>query len=439
MFTKQTYQKRRTQFMKKMKSGACLLFSAPAVVRNNDVEHPYRQDSNFYYLTGFEEPHAVALFLPKAKKDKFILFCRPKNPSQEIWVGKRAGLQGTVNQFGANKAYPINDLHKQLTKHLQGNKALYYQLGICEQQDDLIKGQLNKLRSQVRAGITYPTEIKDPTSIIHEMRLIKTPEEIKAIKEAIQISAEGHEVAMQIAKPGLNEYEVDAALQYYFRSNGSKRLGYPNIVASGDNATTLHYTENNRKMKSGDLLLIDAGTEMHYLTADITRTFPVNGKFTKEQAAVYQVVLNAQKAAIKRVKPGVTFQSIHDLTVRKITEGLKSLGVLKGPIKRLIEKQSYTKFYMHRTSHWLGMDVHDAGAYQEKGKSRKLKAGMILTVEPGLYFRKNQKGCPAKYKGIGVRIEDDVLVTRSGCQVLSKAAPKEIHEIESIVGLAEAF
>ncbi len=434
MLSSQVYKQRRAKLMKQMKEGACLIFSAPVVKRNNDVEYDYRQDSNFYYLTGFEEPEAALLLLPKAKKDKIILFCRPKDKAQEIWVGHREGVAGAKKNFGADKAHPIATLHKQLSTYLQGSKVLYYSLGSQKYCDALVTRQLNHLRAQVRSGMSYPTEIKDPVGFISEMRLFKSKEEIDALKEATQISSEGHEMAMRMTVPGINEYEIDATLQYCFRSSGSVRLGYPNIVASGVNATTLHYTKNNRKMKSGDLLLIDAGTEADYFTADITRTFPVNGKFTKEQAAIYSIVLKAQKAAIHHVKPGVTFQSVHNVAVRKLSEGLKSLGVLKGTLKQIIEKESYSRFYMHRTSHWLGMDVHDCGAYQINGKSRKLEPGMVLTVEPGLYFRKDEKGYPAKYRGIGIRIEDDILVTRSGNQVLSEAAPKEIKDIEAIVG-----
>ncbi len=434
MQSKRLFKKHRDEFMRKIQHGAALFLSAPVAKRNNDVEHEYRQDSDFYYLTGFEEPESACLLLPKAKKEKFILFVRPNNPQEELWVGKRAGVKGAMREFGADKAYPISELPSRIEQYISGEKAFYFQIGMRPELDRMILEKMKMLQARVRAGITAPSDIRDPAVILHEMRLVKNSEEIESLRRASESSALAHEMAMRACKPGRNEYEIDAVLKYYFRKCGSPRMGYPTIVASGPNATTLHYNENNRKMKSGELLLIDAGTEMNYMTADITRTFPVNGKFTREQKCVYSIVLAAQDAAIRHVRPGVTFQSVHEVAVRKLTEGLKQIGVLKGTVKKLIEKKSYVRFYMHRTGHWLGMDVHDCGAYYQNGKSRKLKPGMVLTVEPGLYFRSEDKSYPAKFRGIGVRIEDDVLVTKKGREVLTFKAPRTISHIESIVG-----
>ncbi len=434
MIPKSEFKNRRNRFMRQMKDGVALFLSAPVAVRNNDVEHEFRQDSNFYYLTGFDEPEAACLLIPHGRKERFVLFVRPRNRDQEIWVGHRAGAEGALKHYGADKAYPISELPKKLEQYLAGAKVLYYQMGVRPEMDKTISDELNTLRSRVRSGASWPTEFKDPAAIVHEMRLIKSPEEIKVLKRACDVSAKAHEMAMRATKPGLFEYDVDAALKYYFRKSGSGRMGYPTIVASGPNATTLHYNANSRKMHSGELLLIDAGTEIDYMTADITRTFPVNGKFTPAQKAVYSAVLDAQYAAVKHVRPGVTFFSVHEAAVKKLAEGLKRLGILKGPVKKIIEKKEYGRFYMHRTGHWLGMDVHDCGAYQIDGKSRKLEAGMVLTVEPGLYFRHDEKSYPSQFRGIGVRIEDDVFVTRSGCEVLSEKAPKKIPDLEKIIG-----
>ena len=434
MSTNAIFKKRRAEFMRRMKEGAALILSAPVAVRNNDVEHEYRQDSNFYYLTGFEEPESACLLMPHGTKEKYVLFVRSRNPKEEVWVGHRAGVEGAVKRFGADKAYSIAEFPKRLEEYLAGTKVFYFQMGTRPEADKMIIEKFNGLRAKARAGLSSPSDLRDPAAILHEMRLIKSTEEIKALRAACDASAKAHEMAMRATKPGMNEYEIDAVLKYFFRDSGSPRMGYPTIVASGLNATTLHYNENNRKMKSGDLLLIDAGTEIDYMTADITRTFPVSGKFTKEQKAVYSVVLDAQYAAIRHVKPGVTFNSVHDVAVKKLVEGLKNMGVLKGPIQKLIEKKSYARFYMHRTGHWLGMDVHDCGAYYTNEKSRKLEKGMVLTVEPGLYFRVEEKFYPSKFRGIGVRIEDDVLVTAKGSEVLSRKAPKTVAELEAIVG-----
>jgi len=434
MLPKQVFKKRREAFMRQMKEGVALFLSAPSMIRNNDVEQEFRQDSNFYYLTGFDEPDSACLLLPRGKKEKYILFVRPRNKNEEIWVGHRAGVEGAVKEFRADKAYPMSELASRLDPYLAGSKILYFQMGARPEIDKLITEKLSHLRARARAGLLAPSEFRDPMTIVHEMRLIKSPQELRALREASSVSAKAHEMAMRATKPGLYEYEVDAILKYYFRRSGSPRLGYPTIVASGHNATTLHYNANNRKMKSGDLLLIDAGTEIDYMTADITRTFPVNGKFTQPQAAVYALVLEAQAAAIRHVRPGVTFESVHEIAVKKLTEGLKKLGVLKGSVRKLIENKSYVRFYMHRTGHWLGMDVHDSGAYYTNGKSRKLQPGMVLTVEPGLYFRSDEKAYPRQFRGIGVRIEDDVVVTRAGREVLTQEAPRTISELESIIG-----
>jgi len=422
---------RREKFMQQMRSGAAIFCSAPVSNRNGDVEYEYRQDSDFYYLTGFDEPESVAVFLPEHKEHKYVLFVRKKDKEKETWTGRRAGVEGAVEKFGAAKAFAIDEIDKELPELLKNIDILYFRFGRNEEFNlRVIKlvqhSQL--MRPRTGKGIT---SIVDPSSILHEMRLIKNADDLTLARRAAQISGEAHRTAMQACRPGMWEYELEALIEYHFRKNGCLSPGYPTIVGSGANATILHYNTNTDQIKDGDLVLIDAGAEFGFYSGDVTRTFPANGKFTDAQRDVYQLVLDAQMAAIAMVMPGATANDVHDHVVEILTEGMVRLGLLQGDIKELIKEGKYKKFYMHRTSHWLGMDVHDAGMYQAGDKARSLMPGMILTVEPGLYISGNDPEVDQKYWDIGVRIEDDVLVTENGHEVLTTAAPKSVDDIEA--------
>lgn len=425
---------RRSAFARRMGKGAvAVLVGSQESRRNGDVNHDFRQDSDFHYLTGFDEPDAVAVIAPQ-HKHPFILFVRPRDPAMETWNGPRAGVDGARRRFGADEAFPISRLDEMLPNYLAGTERLLYKMGRDGAFDNRMIALLNKMRAQARSGISAPSALEDPTGILAEMRLFKGPEELASLRKAIQLTAEGHQAAMAATRPGRHEFEVQAEMERVFRAGGSPRLGYQSIVGSGANATILHYILNDRKMKAGDLLLIDAGTEFGYYTADVTRTFPVSGRFTPEQRAVYQVVLDSQEAAIRKVRPGVSFQAVHDAAVEVLTEGCRKLGLLKGRTQSLIKSGAFRVYYMHRTSHWLGMDVHDAGRYKEGEHWRRLEPGMVLTVEPGLYIAPDCRKAPARYRGIGVRIEDDILVTKDGRENLSGMIPKSADEMEAAVG-----
>lgn len=406
-----------------------VLPAAPVYVRNNDVDHDYRQDSDLYYLTGFAEPESVLVL--SAKGRKATMFVRPRDPEREVWDGPRAGVDGAKADFGADEAHPIKDLDEGLTKLFENVSRVYYRLGRNRAFDDILLRAIDRTRGRARTGVSWPTEVIDAgQQVLHEMRLFKAPSDLDAMKAAMSITEEAHLRAMRTAKPGMHEYEVEALLLETFRRRGSDRPAYGSIVGSGPNATVLHYRANNRKMEPGDLLLIDAGCEYDYYASDVTRTFPVSGKFSREQRAVYELVLEAQAAGIEATRPGTTLEEIHGKSVRVLTEGLVRLGLLSGSVDTLIEKEEYKPFYMHRTSHWLGMDVHDVGAYFVEGKARKLEPGMVLTVEPGIYIAKDNDKVAPEWRGIGVRIEDDILVTGDGPVNLTAAIPKTVSEIE---------
>jgi Xaa-Pro aminopeptidase len=425
-------RQRREAFKRRIKGGAAIFPAAPMAVRNNDVEHEYRQDTDFFYLTGFEEPNAVAVLAPDNPEQRFVLFVQPKDREREVWTGWRAGEEGAVRDFGADAAFTIDKLDEQLPRLVGKAEKLYYRFG-DPAFDERVAGWMRQFqRERQRTGMG-PTCIVDPAEVLHEMRLIKDEEDLALLRRAVDISADGHMAALRGLRPTHYEYEIEATLRYVFRRHGSPRPGYPPIVASGPNATILHYTTNNRRIEEGDLLLIDAGTEYGYFTGDITRTYPASGTFTQEQAAVYQIVLDAQMEAIKAVRPGATFIEPHDRAVRVLTEGLARLGLLEGDPDKIIEEGGYKKFYMHRTSHWLGMDVHDAGPYKVADEWRRLEPGMVLTIEPGIYIAADLEDVEPRYRGIGVRIEDDVLVTASGNEVLSARVPKTIEEIEGLM------
>jgi len=422
---------RRTQLLEAIGDGVAVFPSAPLAVRNHDVEHPYRQDSDLYYLTGLDEPESVLVLTNQHEDHRAILFVRPKKREREMWDGPRAGVEGAVEAFGADVAFPIDELSKRLPDYLGNVERLHYRLAQNDEADAKLFDCLNLLRRGGRRGVTAPATIIDSSVHLHEMRLRKSDAELATMGRAAAITKEAHLRAMQIARPGMHEYEIDAELLHIFRKHGSERPAYESIVGSGPNATILHYRAGDRVMKDGELLLIDAGCELGYYASDVTRTFPVNGKFTDEQRAVYEVVLHAQKACIKEVKPGATLEALHEGAVRSITEGLIDIGLLEGDLDALIEDKKYEPFYMHRTSHWLGMDVHDVGHYYVDGKHRPLEPGFVLTVEPGVYIATDAEGVDERWRGIGVRIEDDVLVTKSGHEVLTAGIPKEIDQVEA--------
>jgi Xaa-Pro aminopeptidase len=424
---------RREELMKRIGGGAAIFPAAPTAIRNNDVEHEYRQDTDFYYLTGFQEPNAVAVLTPDHPDHRFVLFVQPKDREREVWTGWCAGEEGARRDYGADAAFTIDKLDEELPKLVGKADRIYYRFGSDPTFDERLVGFMRRFQRERQRNGVGPTSVIDPAELLHEMRLIKTGDDLQLLRRAVDISCEGHMSALRALRPGMYEYEIEAVLRYVFRKNGSPRHGYAPIVASGANATVLHYTANDRRIEDGELLLIDAGAEFGYFTGDVTRTFPAGGSFTEAQAEVYKTVLDAQTEAIKALRPGATFIEPHDRAVRVLVEGLIRMGLLEGEADKLIEEGEYKKFYMHRTSHWLGMDVHDAGPYKVADEWRRLEPGMVLTVEPGLYIAEDLEGVPPRYRGIGVRIEDDVLVTEGGNEVLSARVPKTIEEIEGVM------
>ncbi len=417
-----------TERMASASPGAvAVLPSAPVFRRNNDVDHEYRQDSDLFYLTGFDEPESVAVF--DAKDGKFTLFVRPRDPDREIWDGPRAGVDGAKSIHGADEAWPIAELDEKLPALLQDRARLYYRIGQNRPFDDRVLGALDRVRARARAGVVAPGEIVDPGSILHDMRLRKSPGEVETMRSAARITREAHELAMRRAQPGMHEYEVEALLLDTFRRHGSERPAYGSIVGSGPNACVLHYRKNDRRIDQGDLLLIDAGCELGYYASDVTRTFPVARGFSREQQAIYELVLEAQLAAIPAARPGATLEQIHGICVQVVTRGLVRLGLLSGEVDDLVRDGGYKKFFMHRTSHWLGMDVHDVGNYFVQGKARPLEPGMVLTVEPGIYIGPNEGSVAPEWRSIGVRIEDDVVVTEAEPDVLTAGIPKTVQEV----------
>jgi len=431
-FHADTFTRRRSAFLDAMIAAAgpdavAVLPAAPVFPRNNDVEHEYRQDSDFFYLTGFDEPESVAVL--DAGTRKLTLFVRPRDRDREVWDGPRAGVDGAKSRFGADEAFVVSELREKLPGYLQNKKRVYYRLGSNRGFDDKLLGAIDRVRGKQRTGVTAPQEIVDPGAILHEMRLHKTPGEVDTMRAAARITREAHELAMGRARPGMHEYEVEALLLDTFRRHGSERPAYGSIVGSGPNACVLHYRRNDRRMDTGDLLLIDAGCEYGYYASDVTRTFPVGRDFSREQQAIYELVLEAQLQGIAATRPGATLDAIHQGCVRIITAGLVRLGLLQGDVDKLIESEGYKRLFMHRTSHWLGMDVHDVGAYYDHGKARPLEAGMVLTVEPGIYIAPDDEKVAPEWRGIGVRIEDDVLVTPGAPEVLTAGIPKSVEEV----------
>lgn len=423
------FKARRERALASLGSGAFVLFSAPFALRNNDVEHEWRQHSDFHFLTGFDEPESVAV-LRGAPEPRFVLFVRPRDPEREVWDGPRAGVEGAVAEFGADEAFPIAELSAKLPGLLENVETLSHELGAERSNDDIVLAAIDNLRRRARRGVGYPRTIVEPASVLHELRLRKAPGELSLMRRAAEITEQGHREVMAGTKPGMYEYEAEALLRAVFRRNGSERHAYPPIVASGANSTILHYRKNDRRMLDGDLLLVDAGSEYGYYASDVTRTFPVNGRFSPAQRAVYEIVLAAELDAIRAVQIGATVDDVHKVAVRTVTQGLIDLGVIQGPLDKALEEERHKPWFMHRTSHWLGMDVHDVGGYHVRGAPRPLEAGMVLTVEPGLYFSAGDQRVPAELRGIGVRIEDDVAVTDTAPLVLTESIPKRIDDVE---------
>jgi Xaa-Pro aminopeptidase len=433
------FKKRRKQLMQRIGIGNIALISSAGVrVRNRDVDYPFRQDSDFYYLTGFNEPDALAVFIPGRSQGEYILFCREFDEKKALWEGAHAGLEGAIKHYAADDSFPIDDIDDIVSGMLENKTKVFYPMGRDTDLDHSLQEWIRHIRSQSRSGVMAPAELASIEPIVHEMRLFKSAAELKLMRYAAQISAEAHVKAMQLCVAGKYEYQVEADIVHHFMQSGLRNVAYPSIVAGGKNACTLHYTENSDKLKNGDLLLIDAGAECDHYAADITRTFPVSGKFSEPQALLYQLVLDAQFAAIEQIRPNVPWNAAHDASVDVLTKGLVKLGLLKGTVSKLIKNEKYKQFYMHRIGHWLGMDVHDVGDYKIHQEWRLLQAGMVLTVEPGLYIPENCKSVDKKWRGIGIRIEDDVLVTKNGYEILTHEVPKTITEIETLMAEAKS-
>ncbi len=431
---KKEYPQRRRRLMQMMEHDSiAILPAAPMLVRNRDVEHAYRPDSNFFYLSGFAEPEAVIVLIPGRPQGEYILFCQERDPKMEMWNGPRAGQEGACSEYGADDAFPIEDLDEILPSLLEDREKVFYTMGFSAEFDHKMMEWLNLVREKSRVGVHAPSEFVALDHLLHEMRLFKSRSEIKIMRDAAKISAKAHCRAMQRCRPGMMEYQLEAELLYEFAQHGCREQAYQTIVGGGANACILHYIKNDAELQDGDLVLIDAGAENKYYASDITRTFPVNGKFSAPQKAIYEIVLAAQDAAIDAVRPGNHWNDPHYAAVRAITKGLQKLGLIKGDLRTLIKEEAYRRFFPHRTGHWLGMDVHDVGEYKIDGVWRLLEPGMVLTVEPGIYIPPGSKGIAKKWWGIGVRIEDDILVTRDGHEILSNGTPKTVDEIETLI------
>ncbi len=426
------FERRRRGVMQLMGEGIAILPTNTHHPRNGDAFYPFRPDSDFYYLTEFPEPDAMAVLIPNRAEGEYILFCRESDEVRERWEGRRAGLGGAKAHFGADEAYPIDQMDRILPTLLENRDKVFHFPGRYPEFDRSLFEWINDIKTKVRGGVHAPSDFVDLSHILHELRLVKRADELRVMRRAAKLSAKGHVRAMQRCKPGLFEYEVQAELEYEFYRGGAKSPAYTSIVASGANACVLHYTENDSKCKDGDLLLIDAGAEIDCYAADITRTFPVNGKFTSEQRAVYELVLAAQTAAIEVLKPDADWMTYHDAAVEVLTRGMIELGLLKCGYDEAIEQKHYQRFYMHRTGHWLGMDVHDVGDYKVDDAWRVLEPGMVLTVEPGLYINPS-KDIDQRWHNIGVRIEDDVVITKKGNDIISRDVPVDPDEIEAIM------
>lgn len=427
------FLRRRKQLMRMTgRESIVIVAAAPERIRSNDAHYPYRQDSDFHYLTGFPEPEAVVALIPGRAHGEHILFCRERDPERERWDGPRAGAEGAVEQYGFDDAFPIGDIDDILPGMIEGRERVYYHFGRDTDFDLKLMGWVNRVRSLVRAGAKPPHEFVALGHLLHDMRLYKSRAELRVMRRAARITADAHVRAMRAVRPGMNEGAIEAEVLHEFRTQAAV-AAYEPIVGGGANACVLHYRGNSAPLRDGDLLLLDAGAEYQCYAADVTRTFPVNGRYSPEQRAIYDVVLEAQLAAIDAARPGNSWIAPHDAALRAITRGLIRLGLVKGTVDAAIRDEAYKPFFMHKTGHWIGLDVHDVGDYRIDGEFRELEPGMVMTVEPGLYIAADEKRVPAKWRGIGVRIEDDVVVTRGEPDVLTSAVPKDPDEIERLM------
>src|SRR5882672_5747340 len=421
------------EFMRRMDpKSVAIIPSAREATRSNDTQYRFRQDSDFYYLTGFEEPDSIAVVAP-GRERRYTLFVRPRDPGQVIRVGRRAGLEGVKAEFGTDASFPAAAFEMKLQDILDGADKLYYRLGAYPDIDNTIIRQIAQMRALKRKPIHPPRTIIDPATIVHELRVLKSPEEIELMQRAADIAAEAHVEAMKTVRPGMKEYEVEAQIEQVFRRRGAAGPSYTSIIGAGPNATVLHYINNDGELRDGELLLIDAGAEYKGYASDITRTFPISGRYSKGQREIYDLVLETQMSCVEMVRPGTTHDELKQHSVEMLTEGMVRLGLLKGKTDELIKEKKYEQFYMHGLGHMLGIDVHDVGRYYYDQESRALEAGVVMTVEPGLYIAPNTKDIPEQYLGIGVRIEDDVLCTQNGPRVLTNKVPKQPEEIESLM------
>ncbi len=428
------FRKRREAFARGLVDGVAIIPAAVHARRNADSEYEYRQDSDFHYLTGFDEPEAVLVIAPARSGERMVLFVRPKNRTQEMWSGRRAGVEGAVATYGADAAYPIDELDTRLPDYLVGASTIYYELGRDDRFDRRVHDALATARTNVRRAGRAPHAFNSPGTVLHELRVLKAPEEIASMRRAGTITGAGFDSGMRMTRPGIWEYELQAAIEHRYRVEGALRLAYTSIVAGGDNATILHYNSNDRQLRDHELVLVDSGCEYETYASDVTRTWPVNGRFSPEQRAIYEIVLAAQKAGIERVRAGTPYDAFHDAAVRVLVEGLIDLRVLEGTVDEALETESYKEYYPHRTGHYLGLDVHDVGRYRNADDTpRVLEPGMVVTVEPGLYFQRDHE-CDPRFSGIGVRIEDDVLCTTGTPDVLTQAIPREVEALEAVVG-----
>ena len=428
------FSQRRDLLADKVLEDSAIIVSAASVKsRISDTEYSYRQDSNFYYLSGYEEPESLILIRPNQDKERFIIFCRDRDPLREQWDGFRTGQEGVIQDYGADAAYSINSIDEIMPKLLEGAKNIYFSMSAPCGVDAKISSWVEDIRKNTRSGAEPPQNLLSLDSILHEMRLIKESDEMDLMKQAANITTEAHIRAMQSVRPGMYEYQLEAEYLYAFNKNGARSPAYNSIVGGGNNSCILHYVENNAELQDGDLVLVDAGCEYQYYASDVTRTFPVNGKFSPEQREIYSIVLEAHKQSMEQAKPGNKWNLMHEKSVEVIVEGLLSIGLLQGSRDEIIDKGEYSKFYMHRIGHWLGMDVHDVGSYKQDGDWRPLEEGMVMTVEPGIYILDSMEGVDDKWKGIGVRIEDDIAITDSGFEILTPDVPRTIEEVEQTV------
>lgn len=431
---KQEFARRRRALMAQMEPDSIAIIPAAGeVTRSRDTEYPFRQNSDFHYLCGFPEPDAVLALLPGRSHGEVVLFCRDRDPATEIWTGYRQGPEGACRNYGADDAFPIDDIDDILPGLIEGRQRVYYAMGHNADFDRQVMQWVNAIRARVRSGAQPPGEFLDLDHLLHDLRLYKSAAELRVMREAGRITADAHVRAMRICRPGLFEYQLEAEIQHEFAWRGARFPAYNSIVGGGGNGCILHYIENSQALRDGDLVLIDAGCELDGYAADITRTFPVNGRFSKPQRALYEVVLAAQDAAIAAVRTGRHWNEPHDATVRVITQGLVDLGLLDGEVGELIETEAYKPFYMHRAGHWLGLDVHDVGDYKVGGEWRVLEPGMVMTVEPGIYVSPHNEDVAPQWRGIGIRIEDNVVVIRDGFEVLTDGVPKAVDAIEKLM------